>query len=112
MRTLVKLGIVALLAAPVLAQAEEFPGDPEAGRKYAEKVCVPCHNVDSAAETGHAPSFHEIAAKPGMTPMALIAWLRGVSHPTMPNLILSDEDARNVVAYILSLEKKPQRGIP
>jgi hypothetical protein len=28
-------------------------------------------------------------------------------HPTMPNLVLTDSEAADVIAYILSLKKKP-----
>jgi hypothetical protein len=37
-----------------------------------------------------------------MTSIALAAALR-TSHRTMPNIILADDDLRNVSAYIISL---------
>ena len=40
---------------------------------------------------------------PGMTEAALAVWLTAQSHPTMPNLILSSQQVRNVSAYLLSL---------
>ena len=40
---------------------------------------------------------------PGMTAAALTFWLTAQSHPTMPNLILSPQQVRNVSAYLLSL---------
>ena len=51
-----------------------------------------------------APTFQSVADTPGMTELALSVWLQS-SHPTMPNIILSQDDLRNVVAYIRSLEK-------
>jgi hypothetical protein len=37
--------------------------------------------------------------------MALSVWLQS-SHPTMPNIVLSQDEIRNVVAYIHSLKGK------
>jgi hypothetical protein len=50
-----------------------------------------------------APNFADVADTPGMTAMALFAWV-STSHPTMPDIVLPPEDLRNVVAYILSLQ--------
>jgi len=40
---------------------------------------------------------------PGMTAAALNFWLTAHVHPTMPLLILSSQQVRDVSAYILSL---------
>ena len=50
-----------------------------------------------------ATPFQTVANAPGMTEMALTVWLQ-TSHPTMPNIILEQDDLRNVVAYIRSLK--------
>jgi hypothetical protein len=52
-----------------------------------------------------APRFEDIANTPGMTATALIAWFQ-TSHPTMPNVILTDEQTRDIVQYILSLKSE------
>jgi mono/diheme cytochrome c family protein len=96
-----------LLAAPVTAFSQEI-GDAELGHQYAEEVCSPCHavnahQIDSPVE--QAPPFQIVADTPGMTANALTAWLQ-TSHPTMPNIILTDEEMRNVIAYILSLKRE------
>jgi hypothetical protein len=39
-----------------------------------------------------------VADTPGMTEMALSVWIQS-SHPAMPNIILKQDDLRNVVAY-------------
>ncbi len=39
-----------------------------------------------------------------MTSIALTAALR-TSHRTMPNLVLSDDETKNVVAYLLGLKQ-------
>jgi hypothetical protein len=52
-----------------------------------------------------AKPFEEIANTTGVTAMALFAWLQS-THPTMPNIILEDDEMTNVVAYILSLKDR------
>jgi mono/diheme cytochrome c family protein len=89
-------------------------GDPEAGLSVATEVCAECHEVmpmDGVSpdlpplpfEEGQPLAFEEIANTPGVTPMALFAWMQS-PHPTMPNIILEEDELRNVVAYILSLK--------
>ena len=46
--------------------------------------------------------FARIANIPGMTAAALRAALN-TSHSTMPNLVIKDDDADSIIAYILSL---------
>ena len=96
-----------LIIAYVPALSQEI-GDTELGRQYAEEVCSACHaihthQIDSPVE--QATPFQSVADASGMTPNALTAWLQ-TSHPTMPNIIMSDEEMRNVIEYILSLKTK------
>jgi cytochrome c len=75
-------------------------GNPAAGRQLAEATCIGCHG---AQNTSHkAPAFSAIAAMSSTTARSLDVFLR-TSHPTMPNLILSDTDRGDLIAYILSL---------
>jgi len=93
------LGIVAA------SRAQDI-GDVKQGRQLALDVCASCHAVRAGATQSPlatAPSFEEIAHTPGMTEAALAVWLTAQSHPTMPNLILSPQQVRNVSAYLLSL---------
>ena len=79
-----------------------------AGKAYAEQVCAACHAVEQGEEESplyQAPTFQSVANTPGMTEMALTVWLQS-SHPTMPNIVLSQDEIRNVVAYIRSLKSK------
>ena len=96
-----------LLVAPVSAFSQVI-GDTELGRQYAEAVCSDCHavhahQIDSLVE--QATPFQIVADASGMTANALTAWLQ-TSHPTMPNIIMSDEEMHNVIEYILSLKTK------
>jgi len=109
MKATVAASIVALFCFGTSTAAVAQPefGDVAAGRTVAAEICSACHAI-AAEESGEsplseAPSFVDVAATPGMTATALFAWMT-TSHPTMPNIILSPEELRNVVAYILSLQ--------
>ena len=91
------------LAAP--ATAQPLPGNPAQGLAYAEAVCAECHRVAESTfpeRVTFAPDFVDIANTPGMSPMALYAWLQS-EHPTMPQLILGPDETADVIAYIWSL---------
>jgi mono/diheme cytochrome c family protein len=95
----------ALIALPRAACAVEL-GSIGLGKAFAAKACAECHDVEpggSLSPNPEAPSFQEVADTTGMSPRALAVWLQS-SHPTMPDLILSDEDTDNVIAYIMSLK--------
>jgi mono/diheme cytochrome c family protein len=104
---LVFLSGLLLTIAPAPAFSQDI-GDAELGLQYAEETCSSCHavhahEIDSRAE--QATPFQIVADASGMTANALTAWLQ-TSHPTMPNIIMSDEEMRNVIEYILSLKTK------
>ena len=106
MKTVTVLAAALLLAleSEVLAQ----DADVEAGAAYAGEVCAACHAVlanEQHSPLPQAPNFQSVADTPGMTELALSVWLQS-SHPTMPNIILEQDDMRNVIAYIRSLKKK------
>jgi mono/diheme cytochrome c family protein len=97
--------LVALAAAPCGAHAQGA-GDPTKGHQFAQQICSECHNIERGqrpSPNGQAPNFETIARTPGMTALALTAALR-TPHRTMPNVIVADDDLRNVVAYVLSLQ--------
>ena len=102
---LVPMTFFALAAAVGGAQAQ-FAGEPLKGREFAHQICTECHAVEKKgaprSPNGLAPTFEMIATTPGMTELALTAALR-TSHRVMPNIILSDDELRNIIAYILSL---------
>ena len=98
-------GLFTLTMAVLPALAQE--GDVRAGLTVAQNTCAACHAIRKGQQSANAtaPPFDNIASVPGMTAIALQASLQ-TSHRSMPNLILSTEDRRNVVAYILSLQTK------
>lgn len=102
--------VCALACAPALAQE----GDVEAGRELAREVCAACHPVGPDAgeaveplslpfEEGLPLAFEDIANAKGVTEAVLDVWLTS-THPTMPDFVLTPEEIRDVVAYILSLK--------
>ncbi len=104
MRRLAILTLLLLFPGSLSIAAQEA-GDPQAGAAYAEQYCAKCHAIaDEGASPEHtAPRFKDVANTSGMTATALRVWLQS-SHPTMPNIILEQNDLSNVVAYILSLK--------
>jgi len=85
-------------------------GHPAAGRSFALQVCTPCHLVAadqiSPKRFITAPDFPAIANTLAMTELALHVFLSN-PHPTMPNLVLTPQEQDDVIAYIVSLRRKP-----
>lgn len=78
---------------------------PEEGRAYAEQNCAACHAIDAgqgSSPNPAAPTFEVIASTPGMTIIALNAWLH-TPHKTMPNLKIDQDKIEPLSAYILTL---------
>jgi cytochrome c len=105
------LGLVAVIAlGAVVARADavaQTSGDLAAGRDLATRVCATCHQLPGRpAPRGNAPRFAAIANARGVTETSLHVFLSS-PHPTMPNLILSQPQQDDVIAYILSLRKQP-----
>ncbi|MFW2392282.1 MAG: c-type cytochrome [Alphaproteobacteria bacterium] len=98
--------LAAAMAAGLPQGAAAQDADIAAGKAYAETICAACHAILPDEEVSPllaATPFQEVANTRGMTELALTVWLQS-SHPTMPNIILEQDDMRNVVAYIRSLK--------
>jgi mono/diheme cytochrome c family protein len=92
-----------ILIAPA-AQGAQI-GSAEQGLAIARERCAECHltvKENGRSINENAPTFASIANIPGMTATALRAALN-TSHRTMPNLVIKDDDADSITAYILSL---------
>lgn len=92
-----------------IASAAQELGDVRKGEAHAHVICAECHAVErsqASSPNSKAPSFPDIAATSGMTPVALRIWFQS-PHPTMPNFRLTNEEKDDLIAYILSL--KPVR---
>jgi mono/diheme cytochrome c family protein len=97
--------MAALVCAAGPVRAQDI-GDAVNGAAIARQVCVECHAVErgqSRSSNDEAPPFDAIAKTPGMTSIALTAVLR-TSHRRMPNIILPDDELKDIVAYLLTLK--------
>lgn len=106
------LSICVGLALSVAAAHAQEPGPARrGGYVYAEKNCAECHAVERGDELSPeptAPAFQSLADTPGVSWIALTAWLRR-SHETMPNFIIPPNHREDVIAYILSLKEGAPR---
>jgi mono/diheme cytochrome c family protein len=93
-----------------MTQADAPPGNASRGRDFAFDNCRPCHvvapNQASATRFSNAPDFHAVANMPSTTQLSLVVWLTN-PHPTMPSLVLSPQEAADVIAYIQSMRDRP-----
>jgi mono/diheme cytochrome c family protein len=107
MKHLDPIGLILFISTAIVLPALAQEGDAGAGLAVAQSTCAECHAIRKGQQSANAnaPAFEAIAGVPGMTAIALQASLQ-TSHRSMPNLILSAEDRRNVVAYILSLKPR------
>jgi mono/diheme cytochrome c family protein len=86
--------------------AESVDPAAAAGAAYAKQACASCHAVgagETKSPNASAPAFQTVADTPGMTAMALNAWLHG-PHKTMPSLIIDPARIDDLSAYIGSLK--------
>jgi mono/diheme cytochrome c family protein len=106
----VKFGIRHRLTYPAAALAllagnAALAQDVDNGRRISERACTDCHLVNvSAGKVGRAVSFDALAARPGMSADRLASFLLKPLF-AMPGLPLSEGDARDVTAFIMSLKK-------
>lgn len=86
--------------------AQTVAGDPIAGERFAQEICVTCHQVEPGrhgVSLDGAPAFQDVADDPAVTSLALRVFLRS-PHETMPDFMLSETETDDVIAYILSLK--------
>jgi cytochrome c len=100
--------LAALLSAvPDLCFAQGVPGDPQRGHELSVRLCTTCHAVDrqtTGPVRADVPSFSAIAVRPGAT-AELLAGRIIVPHPAMPGVPLTAAEIRDIVAYIISLQR-------
>ena len=96
--------VVTAMIVSATAQAAQV-GSVAQGSAIARERCAECHLIvkeNGSSTNEKAPTFARIANLPGMTSAALRAALN-TSHSTMPNLVIKDDNADSIIAYILSL---------
>lgn len=101
------LGAIAIVESATVTATHAQEGDSQRGLTVVQVICASCHAVRRGERSPNinAPAFTTIADVPGMTAVALQVTLQ-TSHKTMPNIVLSDDARRDVIAYILSLKSK------
>ena len=103
--------IIALASAAALAATSDGPGSPGYGRQLTEDICGECHRVSADRSAKPPPMQEDLAAPdltermraPGVNEMALRSYLQ-TSHPVMPNIRLTPEQADDIIAYLMTLK--------
>lgn len=92
-----------LTIAPAAAQ-ERIHGIAASGKVIAERWCAACHIVSPEQTTGSAdlPTFMSIAKAAADDTDPLEAFLAD-PHPVMPDMSLTRQEIRDLVAYVASL---------
>lgn len=96
-------GSAALTLWSLPAHAE---GDPARGAAVVERWCAICHSVrGTETDPERAPTFEQIAGRPGRDAAYLGGFL-DEDHFPMTTYRLFDEEKRDVVALIMSLQQR------
>jgi cytochrome c len=104
MKPILSLFALLLAAAPALAQDEA--AQVAEGKRLAEINCARCHNIEAEGESPltDAPPFREIATN--YDKMELVdGFMEGlaVRHPLMPDWEVTEPQAEELAAFVLSL---------
>ena len=95
-----------LLTLPTLMAQAQIIGDPQRGAELARDVCTECHAVRERqllSPNLRAPTFYEVANRPGMTAAALTVTLT-TPHVGMPMFMFTPEQRQDIIGYILGLK--------
>jgi len=97
--------IPTLLGAAVLAAGG---GNPEIGRRLAERWCAACPVVSPTQReaSADAPPFAAIGERPGFNAEQLAYFLLE-PHPKMPSMSLTRQEANDLAAYIAKAGQRP-----
>jgi len=105
-RVLLVTGILMAATATAALGATNGPGNPGYGRGLAGDLCGDCHVVaPDQANSGRklGPNLVEYVRKPEITELALRSYLQ-TSHPVMPNIMLTQQQTDDVIAYLLTFK--------
>lgn len=105
-----KLPLSLLLIPALTAACASLPPAPSSGRQLATDLCAGCHSVSAsgASPRSDAPPLRTLLAR--FEEQELVRTLRAgalMGHPTLPTVHLSDEGARDLVAYLKTLPREP-----
>ena len=85
-------------------------GNPGYGRGVAIDLCGDCHLVSpdqSPDGMRPGPDLMERVRQPEITELALRTYLR-TTHPVMPNIMLTQEQADDIIAYLMTFKGSPK----
>lgn len=99
---------------PVTLTPPPVKGDAKTGEKLIQTLgCAGCHTVAGQAANQHGPELSGLGSK--VKPEWLYSWLKNPKayHPEtrMPSLRLTDEEAANISAYLLSFRNEKFESI-
>lgn len=97
----IRSSTLAFALLPTLSSGFASPADAVNGGRLAKQWCSSCHIVSSSQTRGadFAPPFSSIAKHPGFTASRTAQFLMH-SHPRMPDVHLTRDEARDLAAYI------------
>lgn len=102
---------------PVQLLTPPGPGDAASGKKLVQTIgCTGCHTVAGVSANSHGPELSGLGSK--VKPEWLYTWIKDPKHLSpgtqMPSLRLSDQEAADIAAYLLTLrnEKFEQKSAP
>lgn len=90
---------------PITLTPPPVPGDAKNGEKLVQSIgCAGCHTVAGQAANNHGPELTGLGSK--VKPEWLYTWLKNPkayhSETRMPSLRLSDQEAADITAFLLS----------
>jgi mono/diheme cytochrome c family protein len=111
-RLLLAAAVLMMAAVPVAGAlaAADGPGNAGFGRGLAGDLCGDCHIVSPDQQPDGmrpGPNLMERVRKPEITELALRSYLR-TTHPVMPNIMLTQEQADDIIAYLLTFKGSPK----
>lgn len=105
------LALPACAPAPEAASASDTPSVPN----LVQGVCGDCHGVEPPflSPNPEAPSFEAIANSAGLTGESLTNWLIDAhNYPELMEFELNEPEAREVAAYMVTLQSKDYEPTP
>jgi mono/diheme cytochrome c family protein len=95
-----------LLTLPTLTAQAQAIGNPQRGAELATDACAGCHAVRDRqllSPNPKAPTFYEVANRPGMTAAAFTVTLT-TPHAGMPMFMFTPEQRQDIIGYLLRLK--------
>lgn len=112
---LAALALTACQNTPPAASASNAPPAQNIVPNIVQGVCGDCHGVEPPflSPNPQAPGFEAIANSAGLTGESLTRWLIDAhNYPELMEFELSEEEAREVSAYMVTLQREDYKPVP